>query len=163
MVNPNPNDIRANYEAAVSGPGGQQQADQQRLESFGNAPEIPFYGEPLDVRIQIIGSVAENMPPSEADQNEINRKWGWIPIALGAEGGNIPLSHVPAGTNPATALVVPNLIISYDPVLATGRTSGFSATNNPSDLIRFDAYQRALPPMPRLPVSPVLTYFGEVQ
>ncbi|HWD37406.1 MAG TPA: hypothetical protein VG944_01035 [Fimbriimonas sp.] len=160
--NPNVNDTRENYQAAVSTLG-QAQADRQRLELYGTAPEIPFYGEPLDVRIQVIGSVSENMPPSLADQNEINKKWGWIPISLAATGNNIPMSHVPVGTDPTKVAVVPNLIISYDPTLATGRTNGFSGTNSPNDLIRFDAYERALPPMPRLPVSPVLTYFGEVQ
>jgi len=123
---------------------------------------MPFYGEPLDVRVSILGAVSENMPPSSAQQAESLRKWGWIPRDLGATGRRIPWSHVPTGydiSDTGKDLYVPNLVITYDPMLATGRSGGFDPT---SPYVRTDSIGRPLPPMPRLPVSPTLSYFGEV-
>ena len=108
--------------------------------------------------------MAENLPPPIAVQSEWVRKWGWIPRRLGGTGIGIPKQHVPGVTDADkrnylnTRNFVPNLTIQYDPVLATGRL------NDPNRLIpiRADAYGRPLPPMPRLPVSPKLTYFGEL-
>ena len=92
----------------------------------------------------------------------------------------IPSQHVPAGIDINTQNFVPNIIISYDPVLATGRRFGFvdpssvPNLNDPGTYVRtawidynFDGVQQAnelvpLPPLPRLPVSPTLAYFGEV-
>lgn len=178
--NPNPNDRREVFEAAVNANGGFsdssaiQQALQERLENFGTFPETPFYGEPLDVRIVIVGAISENTPASMDQQAQWLKRWGWIPGQIGAlydlSGATprpilIPKSHVPSGydllggTNPA--LFVPNLIYAYDPVLATARVNGFDASPaNP--VLRQDAYGRTLPPMPKLPVSPTLAYFGEV-
>jgi hypothetical protein len=164
--NPNPNDRRDTYAALGATDPERQLA---RLEAFGANPEMPFYGEPLDVRVQIVGSVSENTTPPIATQSEWLKKWGWIPRTLGATTTRIPNQHVPAATRTTdpgltSTLYVPNLIISYDPSLATGRTwdpgqpSPFSAANRN---IRVDAFNRPLPPMPRLPVSPTLAYFGE--
>jgi hypothetical protein len=171
-TNPNPNDTRDAYEASLgTNPtvAQVQQAAENRLESYGNGPEVPFYGEPIDVRVQIVGSVSENMPPSLALQTASVQKWGWIPVQLAgmydANSGTqlgIPLTHNPLGTG-NTSNVVPNCVISYDPELATGRIDGFSSTNSSSGWIRTDAIGRALSPMPRLPVSPVPVYFGEIQ
>jgi len=81
---------------------------------------------------------------------------------------------VPAGYDP-TIPFVPNLIVAYDPMLATARTQGFVTDNDPTSYVRTgwydfngDGIQQAwefvpLPPMPRLPVSPALSYFGEVE
>jgi hypothetical protein len=158
-TSPNPNDTRAAYNAAVASVG-QAAADQQRLESYGNGPEVPFYGEPLDIRVQMIGSVSENMPPPLGVQTAWIQKWGWIPTLWGGDNNVIPTSHIPTGS---TSNGVPNFVLEYDPTLATGRTDGLSTTNDPTYWIRTDSYGRALLPMPRLPVSPALTYFGEVQ
>jgi hypothetical protein len=179
--NPNPNDRRDVFNQAVTGYGGfgsataVQQAQQDRLENFGTAPEIPFYGEPIDVRVSIVGSISENMPAPIDQQAQWIKRWGWIPAQEAAlydfSGATprpvlIPKSHVPAGydINPATAnasMFVPNLIVTFDPVLATGRINGFdTAATNLN--VREDRFGRALPPLPRLPVSPSLAYFGEV-
>ena len=149
--NPNPSDRRddaANDNA-------------NRKNSFGNNPEAPFYNEPIDVRVRIIGSVSENMPPPMSVQVEWLKKWGWIPMQLGSSGHTIPTQHL-APSTVGTDTYVPNLTITYDPVLATGRANGFdtSATNSP--VVRKDDLGRALPPIPRLPVSPTLAYFGQV-
>ena len=175
-ANPNPNDRRDAYDASVTSYGGslssadaKAAADRDRFLSFGSSPDTPFYAEPLDVKIDIIGSVSENMPPPISVQAEWLRKWGWIPQDLAATGFKIPQSHVPgfkwyAGSTPPP--FVPNLVVSFDPVLATARASGYLTVgdgNDAASYLRIDNYGRVLPPMPRLPVSPALAYFGEVQ
>lgn len=182
--NPNPNDLHDTYarriaelEAAPNNLPAVQavaQANRIRLESFGAAPSVPFYGEPLDVRVSIIGSVAENLPPPIAVQSEWIRKWGWIPRRIGATGFGIPWKHVPGqtaqqakdylnGTGGGTPQdFVPNLTIQYDPVLATGRLNTAGTLVQAADPIRIDGEGRPLAPMPRLPVSPRLAYFGEL-
>jgi hypothetical protein len=167
--NPNPNDRRDEYQGT-----GATDAERQlnRLRNFGNYPEAPFYGEPVDVRITIIGAVSENMPPPISQQTEYLKKWGWIPRMHGASGELIPANHEPTGfdvsdsSKPADEyLYVPNLTIKYDPMLASGRVNGFVTASanpgirpNPNDPTQLTI----LPPLPRLPVSPTLFYFGEV-
>jgi hypothetical protein len=163
-MNPNPNDRRDAYNGF---PGTVAEKDQKRLEDFGSMPGMPFYGEAPDIRISIMGAVSENMPPTIDVQSEWMRKWGWIPKDLGATGLLIPDQHVPRnsayrGPSPSWGWV-PNLTMSYDPVLATARSSGYNNDPNQSPILRTDSYGRPLPPLPRLPVSPALAYFGEVR
>ena len=138
-------------------------ADLYRLNSNGSFPEAPFFGEPIDVKITIYGAVSENVTPTVSQQAEYLRKWGWIPIQQGSPspGSNIqiPVTHQVGAKNG----YAPNLTIIYDPILATGRVQGFAPNNNPATdpYLRTDAYGRPLAPMPRLPVSPALAYFGE--
>jgi hypothetical protein len=159
-TNPNPNDRRDLYEAA-SGTDAEKQL--QRLESYGSYPGAPFYGEAPDVRVQIVGAVSENMPPSMDVQSEWVRKWGWIPMDLGASGRRIPSQHVPPTANVNTTTFVPNLSIVYDSVLATARPGGYNNDPLANPILRTDSYGRALPPLPRLPVSPALAFFGDVR
>lgn len=182
--NNNPEDTREAYTAKLNAEGGPSSssaraaADLDRQARCGVVAEkdssgqyvgsvVPFYGEPLDVRVTIVGSVAENMPPPMSMQADYLRKWGWIPSQLGSAPVRIPSAHVPNAYANSSLMVVPNLNIQYDPALATGRVRGWTSSNNPGDpvspLVRVDDYGRALPPMPRLPVSPALAYFGEVQ
>lgn len=168
--NPDLNDRREDYMNATgdySGASTSAEKDAIRLEKHGAYPGTPFSGEPLDIRVSIVGAVSENMPPPASIQAEWVKKWGWIPRDLAATGLLIPSSHVPAGmtidpSNSNASLVVPNLVITYDPILATGRSNGFVIDNSQASLIRTDDYGRPLAPMPRLPVSPTLAYFGEV-
>ena len=181
--NTNPNDRRDVFEQRVAALGGtaiaRAQAAQERLENFGTTPYAPFYAEPADIKINIVGSIAENMAPPLAQQAEWQKKWGWIPtkqagVFNGATGASrfIPVSHVSDWTkaNPAARPFTENLIVSYDPMLATGRADGFS-TNTPlndpvNPAIRtttINGVTHQLPPMPRLPVSPTLAFFGEVK
>lgn len=169
--NPNPNDRRELYPSYGATDAARRDV---RKENFGSNPEAPFYGEPIDVRVQIVGSVSENMPPDISQQGEWLKKWGWIPREIGSSGQLIPGIHVPSGydaTSPNT--YIPNLTLTYDPMLGTGRAQGFLQNpsvdpgidplqedpNNP--VLRRDDFNRALPPIPRLPVSPALSYFGE--
>ena len=141
------------YSAAV--PANLQLAKQRRFERFGNSPEVPFFGEPLDVKVSIIGSISENMPAPMSQQSEWLKKWGWIPRRLAGTGGVIPADHLPLGAGGPIA--APNFTVTYDPVL------GASATPTAGLLVplRTDAAGRTLPPTPRLPVSPTLVYFGD--
>ncbi|MBX3096480.1 MAG: hypothetical protein KF812_06420 [Fimbriimonadaceae bacterium] len=130
--------------------------NENRWRRYGVAPEVPFYAEPLAVRVSIFGSLAENMPAPMSDQIKWKQKWGWIPRRLGSTDQFIPDRWFQdVGLNPNTDLVVPNFSISYDTSLARGSADGFTP-------IRTDDFGRVLPPMPRLPVSPTLAYFGEV-
>ncbi len=150
-----------------------QTAQADRLRDFGSQPEAPFYGEPMDVRVTVVGAISENMPLPMSYQTEWLKKWGWIPRQLGARfrisGGTveptlIPSKHVPAGydiSNGGSDRWVPNFSVQYDPALGTARVNGF-ADSPANPYVRFDQLGRPLPPLPRLPVSPALAYFGEV-
>ncbi|MEQ1932311.1 MAG: hypothetical protein ABL962_00330 [Fimbriimonadaceae bacterium] len=164
--NPVANDSRVAWNAF---PGTVAEKNANRLSLYGSMPETPFYGEPLDVRVTIIGAVSENMTQPASIQSEWAKKWGWIPREQGSSGVLIPSAHVPPGYNIIPAdTYVPNLTIIQDPVFATGRITGF--VDAPDSYVRFTRVQPsagvtidyALPPMPRLPVSPTLAYYGEV-
>jgi hypothetical protein len=159
-----PSDGSGNYFPRFGTVAGRDQYRRERFELNGNTPDVPFYGEPLDVRITIVGAVSENMPPPIAQQAEWIKRWGWIPRYVGATERQIPEQHIPRSlTNPGqfdprymtdVRPYVPNLIINYDPQLALG-TDRFGNSIRRSGIW-------TLPPMPRLPVSPTLAYFGEV-
>ena len=188
--NMNVNDRRDTFETRVATlvTGGEtllqahDHASKDRLEFFGTTPGSPFYGEPIDVKINIVGSIAENMPPAISAQSEWMKKWGWMPIKQpgaynGATGATsyIPVNHVSAWTkaNPAIRPFTSNLTMSYDTALATGRVGGAFGFDPPADasnplnsnaMIRttqLNGVTYQLPPMPRLPVSPTLAFFGE--
>jgi hypothetical protein len=157
-LNNNPNDRRDVYYQ-----GGSSKADRDttRLNNFGTHPEFPFYGEPLDVRIRIVGAIAENFPPAMADQQEWLRHWAWTPKEYGGSGMHIPtrLHDLPLDSKLPYAA---NLSIVHDPTFTTARAGGLvSATTNVPPL-RVDKFGRTLPATPMLPVSPKLLYFGEV-
>jgi len=130
--------------------------NENRWRRYGVSPEVPFYAEPLAVRVSIFGSLTENMPAPMSDQIKWKQKWGWIPRRLGSTGQFIPDRWFnDSGLNPNVDLAVPNFSVFYDPSLARGSADGVTPT-------RTDNFGRVLPPMPKLPVSPTLSYFGEV-
>lgn len=160
--NINPEDTREAFNARAAQVG-LDQALRERFERFGNAPEVPFYNEPVAVRISIVGAVSENMPAPASQQAAWQRRWGWIPRFIGATRLPVPSQWVPQGvvlnTDPSSnagVITVPNLIIAYDPMLALGSADGVNPVRVSPDGLW------VLPPMPRLPVSPTLAYFGEV-
>ena len=137
-------------------------ANERRFNRYGNQPEVPFFAEPLPVRVQIVGAISENMPAPMSQQAEWLKKWGWIPRRIGGTGEVVPTFWVPSGTPPITSVTaIPNLTLQYDPILATGGTLQ-QGNLTFLDPVRRDAEGRILPPLPRLPVSPTLAYFGEV-
>ena len=190
--NPNTNDVRSEWIADRNRftAGGAnllaatRLADEERLTTFGATADAPFYGEPLDVKVTVIGSVSENMPPPIAQQSEWLKRWGWIPFRSGSQSGKdlatptgdpilIPTDHAADAVANNTTGYAPNLTIQYDPMLATGRVAGYALDapgltdlNGINSPVRFQISNgqiQPLPPMPRLPVSPTLAYFGEAK
>ena len=159
--NTNPQDTRQNFEENIANSATDQpkiEAQQKRYSEFGSAPEIPFYGEPLDVRITIFGSISENMPASMNHQAVWQRKWGWIPKKIGATETDIPKQHIQnVSESEKNTGWVPNIILSYDQAFRTFKTE------KGEEFIRTNAAGDHLPPMPKLPVSPTLLYFGEAK
>jgi hypothetical protein len=47
---------------------------------------FPFYGEPIDCRITIVGAISENKTASAADQAAWMQMWGYIPRTYGSTG-----------------------------------------------------------------------------
>ncbi|MDQ2986673.1 MAG: hypothetical protein M3R13_08110 [Armatimonadota bacterium] len=153
-MNPNPNDRRDSFTTSA-----------ERFNAFQAAPEYPFYAEPVDIKVTIIGSVSENFPASIADQSLWLQHWGWIPAEFGESGQYVPDQHfprIPGTNNPdyTNSLYVPNLSINYDPTMVSGRPGGTFDQTVP--MVRRDEFGRSLPPIPRLPVGTKLLYFGEV-
>ena len=160
--NENPSDTRADFNRKVELLKTQdakdplKEASIWRQKTFGFAPEIPFYHEPLNIRIIWSGSISENKPAPMSYQAEWQCKWGWMPGTMGATGKKLPAQHVPHGyVLDQDRDWVPNLMFLYDPILHHFKTSD-------GEWIRTDEYGGVLPPMPRLPVSPVLLYEGDV-
>ena len=152
--NMNTDDTRDRFNADVANVG-LDEAQRLRFERYGNTPQVPFSAEPLDVKVTILGAVSMNLPAPISRQAEWLQKWGWIPREIGGTGQFIPWQHVPRGYDLSTRLAVPNFVIVHDPALAGASADGVFP-------IRTDASGRALPPTPRLPVSPTLVYFGDV-
>ena len=121
------------------------------------SPLFPFHGEPLDIRIRITGSIAEDTPLRIQEQGEWLRKWGWIPSRFGNSGRQVPALHRPEmpWNQGQDTHVNANLFMEYCfPQLPAAAGSGVQQ-------IRTDRYGRGLPPMPRLPVCPGFVYYGE--
>ena len=111
----------------------------------------PLYGQPVDLQITIFGSVSENMPADIGDQTAWMTKWGWIPKYYGSSGTTTVHPLSPAG-------VGIGLNFLYDP--AEGYPYHIYK-NNLLKYARVDAFGRALPFAPNLPVSPDLIYSGQ--
>ena len=152
--NMNTDDTRKRFEDEIVlvGP---DEAQQRRFERFGNTPNVPFHAEPIDCRVSIVGAISQNLPAPISRQAEWLQKWGWIPEWVGGTGLRIPWQHVPEGFDLLFYRGVPNFIVTHDPALAGASADGRTP-------LRIDSLGRALPPTPRLPVSPTLVYFGEV-
>ncbi len=131
------------------------------------SPEFPFYGQPLDIRITIEGSIAENFTASLGDQTEWLRKWGWIPVEYGSSGRTIPLQHRQYFHDNLTGAgqFAVNLFMRYDPVFRNPVVNGtpirvaYDATQDPSG----QHPGRVLPPIPRLPVCPKPIFAGDIR
>ncbi len=148
------------------------------------ARDFPFYNEPLDVRITIYGSIAENYTASMSDQAAWMARWGYIPVNSGASPGpTIPALHI-TGSDPGDpggdfrtkdevdAGIARGLRYRYDPALALPYKANLS-TNAPLRSITYVLKSRSgtplpntkpvtqiLPAMPKLPVCPDFLYEG---
>lgn len=108
-------------------------------------PMFPYFGQPLDIRIVVDGSVTENMPAAISDVEEWMAKWGVIPQKYGSSSED-------------TAHPGEGLTFLYDDRV------GWPVTDlaNPTMPIRYDNFGRALPLAPKLPVCGSLIYSGDV-
>ena len=128
--------------------------------SIQSLSRFPMYGQPIDLKITISGSVSEAHPADIAAQTAWMQKWGWIPQYHGSlVVNNSPLTteqagHGPTG-QPAVGLQIvydPQAGYPYDPMLTTP---------NGAYYLRSDKYGRPLPFTPMLPVSTGLLYSGQ--
>jgi hypothetical protein len=120
----------------------------------GVAAEWPFYREPLDTKITIDGAITENLPASSSDVAEWYQKWSNIPATYGSSG--TATNHPPV--NIGGTAVGDGLTFLYDETLGWPLYDDGSGIIRP---VRRDAYGRALPITPRLPVCKTLIYYGE--
>ena len=129
---------------------------------------FPMYGQPIDLKITISGSVSEAHPADIAAQTAWMQKWGWIPQyhgslvvsnTSGTAGGSAQTTEAaghPGNGQPAVGLQIvydPQAGYPYDPM-----PSGNGATPY---YLRSDKYGRPLPFTPMLPVSTGLLYSGQ--
>ena len=121
---------------------------------------FPFYGQPLDLKITVVGAVSEARPADIAAQAAWMQRWGWIPKYHGsiAVAGGTTLVYEPAGhpsADPQNALPATSLALVYDP------QAGYPFDAGTNSYLRTDLYGRPLPVTPKLPVSTGLLYSGQ--
>ena len=134
----------------------------------GTADEFPFYQQPLDCRITVVGAVSENRTATSSDQAAWMQLWGYIPPYYGSSKIAIPDAHYSgrdvgdAGANPApvdgSGLPAQGIRFIYD----AGLSTPFYNYNTANPAYRRDAFGRTLPAVPRLPVCPGFIYNGDV-
>lgn len=119
---------------------------------------FPLYGQPIDLKITVYGSVSEARPADIAAQSEWMRKWGWIPQfhgSLFSETAGHPALTAGTGANGHVVQAI-GLQIIYDP------QAGYPySTTGTAGYLRSDQFGRPLPFTPNLPVSTGLLYSGE--
>ena len=140
-----------------------------------NQTRFPFFGQPIDLKITILGSVSEARPAQITSQAAWMQRWGWIPryhgspAFLNSQSSTTPSPNFePSGRNrppkfqdqqPALGLTFiydPQDGYPYNP---SGNITA-SGTAGPYYL-RSDIYGRPLPLTPKLPVSTGLLYAGQ--
>ncbi len=151
----------------------------------GTSDFMPFYGEPINCRITIVGAIAENRTASIAQQAAWMQLWGYMPEIYGSTGmyptdpnrtRRIPTAHINIDElgGSSSDLRAPSernyygqnigltrgLRFLYDPSLYAPY-AGYNPDNGQP--YRQDDHGRILPPVPRLPVSPGFVFFGEVR
>jgi len=137
---------------------------QQYTDAYTSRSRFPMYGQPIDLKITIYGSVSEAHPADIAAQTAWMQHWGWIPQYHGslvtssqANGGSSTTAETAGHTlsgQPAIGLQIiydPQVGYPYDPVPTIGTAY----------YLRSDAYGRPLPFTPKLPVSTGLLYSGQ--
>jgi uncharacterized protein YodC (DUF2158 family) len=154
--NPDPDDTYVNY------------AKNNNLRPLGTSDDWPFYGQPLDCQVTVYGAISENVPASIGDSSSWMEKWGWIPFCHGVPKSNYQVSYrspldanFQDSNNPDVSLQNKRqgLTIIYDGQLSYPR---FTVTSFGTDAqIRPDPYNRTLPLIPKLPVSPQTLYTGK--
>jgi len=127
---------------------------------------FPMYGQPIDLKITIDGSVSEAHPADIAAQTAWMLKWGWIPqyhgslVTSSSGSGGSGSAGVESAGHVLTGQPAIGLQIIYDPQ-AGYPYSPSTAAGTASYYLRSDAYGRPLPFTPKLPVSTGLLYSGQ--
>lgn len=129
-----------------------------------NQARFPFYGQPIDMKIIVSGSVAEARPADITAQTAWMAKWGWIPQFHGSLIG--PATGVgadqpePTG-RPSVTQNMPGLGLTliYNP--QEGYPYAPTAGPITAHYLRTDIYGRPLPFAPKLPVCNGLLYAGQ--
>lgn len=136
--------------------------------AYASLSRFPMYGQPIDLKITISGSVSEAQPADIAAQTAWMQKWGWIPQYHGSVGvgtntagtsgsslGPEQSGHGPTGQSAVGLQIVydPQAGYPYDPMPAMAGAAPY--------YLRSDKYGRPLPFTPMLPVSTGLLYSGQ--
>ncbi len=122
---------------------------------------FPMYGQPIDLKITISGSVSEAHPADIAAQTAWMQKWGWIPQYHGSlVVNNSPQTAETAG-HPGSGQPAVGLQIVYDPQAGYPYDPMPTMAGATPYYLRSDKYGRPLPFTPMLPVSAGLLYSGQ--
>ncbi len=129
---------------------------------------FPMYGQPIDLKITIDGSVSEAHPADIAAQTAWMQKWGWIPqyhgslVTSSSGSGGSGSAGVESAGHVLMGQPAIGLQIIYDPQAGYPYDPTPTGTNNPAPYyLRSDMYGRPLPFTPKLPVSTGLLYSGQ--
>ena len=123
---------------------------------------FPMYGQPVDLKITISGSVSEAHPADIAAQTAWMQKWGWIPQYHGSPVVNNSTAVMEPAGHPGNGQPAVGLQIIYDPEAGYPYDPAPASPNNaPPYYLRSDKYGRPLPFTPKLPVSTGLLYSGQ--
>ncbi len=133
-------------------------------DEYANRSRYPFYGQPIDMKIIIRGSVSEARPADIAAQTAWMENWGWIPQVHGSL--MTATGQTPEPSNRAFVQVTSSqksapigLTLLYNPL--AGYPYMENATPATSYYLRTDIYGRPLPYTPKLPVCAGQLYAGQ--
>lgn len=121
---------------------------------------FPMYGQPIDLKITIDGTVSEARPADIAAQSAWMQKWGWIPQYHGNLAPGDPAATTEDAGHKLSGQPAIGLQIIYDPQAGYPYDPSALAVAN-RYYLRSDQYGRPLPFTPKLPVSTGLLYSGE--
>ena len=122
-----------------------------------DAARYPFYGQPIDLKITVYGSVSEARPAAIDAQTAWMLHWGWIPHYHGSTFDPTLTPELAGHTAGTAAVPVPaiGLALVYNPLAAYPYNAGGGF------YLRTDKYGRPLPSAPKLPVCAGLLYAGQ--
>ncbi len=132
---------------------------------YANRSRYPFYGQPIDMKIIIRGSVSEARPADISAQTAWMENWGWIPKVHGslmtATGQTIELSNRASVNVSTTQTSAPiGLTLLYNPLAGYPYMVDKTTPAN-GYYLRTDIYGRPLPYTPKLPVCAGQLYAGQ--
>ncbi len=127
-----------------------------------NRSRYPFYGQPIDMKIIVRGSVSEARPADIAAQTAWMENWGWIPKAHGSLTGNAvePSNRAAINVSSTQSSAPIGLTLLYNPLAGYPYMADTNAPTTGSYL-RTDMYGRPLPYTPKLPVCAGQLYAGQ--